>query len=150
MPTPLTYRNILCAIDFSEPSRAALVAAAELARQLDSTLTLLHVYQNPALAYPEADPGSVIRTSVARLAERELGKWKGDVEHLAGRSVTAMAVEGTPWERVVAYAQEHRIDLIVVGTHGRTGLRHVLVGSVAENVVRHAGCPVLVVREAQP
>ena len=150
MPTPLSYRNILCAVDFSAPSRAALNAAVDLARQFDGTLTLLHSYQVPTLGYPEAFPGSPFRISVAQLAEQELAQWKRDAEHALGRSITTAAVEGPAWDRIVKYAHEHRVDLVVVGTHGRTWIKHALIGSVAENVVRHASCPVLVVREGQP
>jgi len=150
MPTPLTYRNILCPVDFSEPSHTALRTASELAAQFDGTLTLLHVFQVPVVAYPESFPGSPFRTSIAQLAEQQLAEWKSEAERLARRSVTTVVLEGTPWHRIVKHAQEHKPDLIVVGTHGRTWLKHALIGSVAENVVRHAPCPVLVVREAQP
>ena len=150
MPTPQSYRNILCPLDFSTPSRAALGAAAEMAMRFDGTLTLVHVYQMPVLAYPESLPGSPFRVSIAQLAEKELAEWKREAERLAGRSVTTVALEGTPWDRIVKYAHEHKTDLIVVGTHGRTWLEHALIGSVAENVVRHATCPVLVVRGARP
>jgi universal stress protein A len=150
MPTPLTYRNILCPVDFSAPSRAAVNAAAELAMQFDGQLTLVHVYQAPMLAYPEAMPGSPFRVSIAQLAEKELAEWKHEAERLARRGVTTVAIEGVPWDRIVSYAREHLTDLIVIGTHGRTWLKHALIGSVAENVVRHASCPVLVVREPQP
>jgi universal stress protein A len=147
---PTTYRHILCPVDFSPPCRAALRAAAELAVKFDSALTLVHVYQIPVLGYPEATPGSPFRTTMAELAGKELAEWKHEAEKLVRRSVTAANVEGVPWDQIVKYAHEHQSDLIVVGTHGRTGLKHVLIGSVAERVVRHAACPVLVVRESQP
>ncbi len=151
MPTTTTtYRNILCPVDFSAPSRAALRAAAELAVQFESRLTLLHVYQVPVLGYPEAGPGSPFRTSMAELAGRDLAEWKQEAERLARRTVATVCLEGVPWDRIAKYTQEHRPDLVVVGTHGHTGLMHVLIGSVAERVVRHAACPVLVVRETQP
>jgi nucleotide-binding universal stress UspA family protein len=149
MPT-LPYRNILCPVDFSDPSRAAVGTAAEMARLLDAHLTLLHVYQVPVLAYPESLPGSPFRVSIAQLAEKQLAEWKREAELLTGRSVTSVAIEGAPWDGIVKYAHEHRSDLIVVGTQGRTWLAHALIGSVAENVVRHASCPVLVVRAARP
>jgi nucleotide-binding universal stress UspA family protein len=127
-----------------------LQAAAELATRFDATLTLIHVYQVPILGYPEAGPGSPFLTSVADLARQELAEWKAEAEKLAKRSVTAVPLEGVPWDQIAKYTREHRLDLVVVGTHGRTGLKHVLIGSVAERVVRHAACPVLVVREPQP
>jgi universal stress protein A len=141
------YRKILCPVDFSEPSRAALATASELAARFDATLTLLHVYQVPVLGYPEVGLGP-IRTSVAALAEQSLGEWGAEAERLAGRSVTAVNLEGVPWDQIVKYAAAHKCDLVVVGTHGWTGLKHVLVGSVAERVVRLAPCPVLVVRQS--
>jgi nucleotide-binding universal stress UspA family protein len=142
-----TYRSILCATDFSAPSRVALTSAAELAVQFDSALTLVHVYQLPVFGTPEAGPGSPFRVAVKDLAAREMGEWKREAEQLARRHVAVVCLEGVAWDLIVRYAHDHAHDLTVVGTHGRTGIQHMLLGSVAERIVRHATCPVLVVRE---
>lgn len=121
-------REILLATDFSEPSRAAARVAVEYARRFGARLHLLHVVS------PTTDPAP--RPTLEHLAE-ELGR---EVP------VVTAVVSGLPVaEEIVRYARTHRIDLIVVGTHGRTGPSRLLLGSVAERVVRTAPCPVLAV-----
>ncbi len=142
----MPYRNILCAVDFSDDSRAAMAAAADLARAADGTLTLLNVHHVPRIGYPQLHPEARFEEPLRALAEQTLGAWRVEAERLAGRSVTTIVDEGVAWDRIVRAAAEHRCDVLVVGNRGRTGLAHALVGSVAERVVRHATCPVLVVR----
>jgi nucleotide-binding universal stress UspA family protein len=132
------FANILHPTDFSEPSQAACEKAVELARQCGAKLTVLHVYANPLMAEGFAyvpDPRPEFEQRLSTVANVEL----------------PIAVEralrvGVPAEQIVEFAREHNCDLVVMGTHGRTGLSHLLVGSVAEHVVRHAPCPVMVVR----
>ncbi len=78
--------------------------------------------------------------------ERKLAQWKAKAEDISGGTVSSQLIEGTAGKEIVRFAREGGLDLIVVGTHGRTGVRHLVLGSVAERVVREAHCPVLVAR----
>jgi universal stress protein A len=151
----MQIRKILCAVDFSEPSRAALHMAADMAQKFDAELTLLHVYQVPAYPLPDGVilPSTVTVTDLFDQVDRALADWRADVERLGAKRVKATSVEGQAWREIVAQASEGDFDLVVVGTHGHTGIKHLLLGSVAERVVRQAPCPVLAVRatpEKQP
>ncbi len=139
--------KVLCAVDFSAPSRAALTMAADLAQRYGASLTVLHVFQLPATLLPEGmllSPAMVSEhfQAVNGLLDEE----KRHAESLGVRTVETALVDGVPWREIVARAKDGGFDLVVVGTHGRTGIRHVLLGSVAERVVRHAHCPVVTVR----
>lgn len=140
------FRKILCAIDFSEASRAALEIAVDLAAQLDASVTLAHIYPIPYGVYGIAEPG--ILKALAESALPLLEEWK-EIAKGRVREVDTVNVSGVVWDRIVGLARDGDYDLIVVGTHGRTGIQHVLLGSVAERVVRHAPCPVLVARQAK-
>jgi universal stress protein A len=141
------FKKILCAVDFSDPSREALRAAAELARTSQATLILIHVWQAPLWM---TDYGIQLPSDAlleARGAEEsKLASWKAEAHELGAGDVTTRLVRGVPWDEIVSAARDDQaIDLIVVGTHGRTGVRRALIGSVAERVVRHAPCTVMVV-----
>jgi nucleotide-binding universal stress UspA family protein len=143
----LEWRRICCPIDFSDASHHALRGAAELARRFGSELTLLFVYELPSTA-PESltlSPQDVLQ-AVLREYDRRLGEWKARAEHLCGCPVMTHLEVGTPAKEILRFVRDGRFDLVVMGTHGRTGLRHVVFGSVAEKVVRHAACPVLTLR----
>lgn len=140
----LVEPRILVPLDFSEPSEAALHYAVALARELHGHLVLLHAieplpypFDLPYLAQETAPPVQPARKHLAAIA---------------ARSVPAELLEETSVEVGVAYqvicdaAREMECDLIVLATHGYGGLKHVLLGSTAERVVRHAHCPVLTVR----
>jgi nucleotide-binding universal stress UspA family protein len=124
------FERVLCAVDFSPASRAAL----HLAARVGDSVTLLHVTPLPTVA-PLLDP------RLEGYVDAELATWQREI-NADERDLVA----GHAWEKIVERAREGRFDLIVLGTHGRTGLAHMLVGSVAERVIRHATCPVLVVR----
>lgn len=141
--------HIVVATDFSELSQRALAAAKRLAQRFSSRISLVHVYSlmPPAAAYPAALwPAAELDQQVAEDARRsleELAKRKlADIERVDIEAIhhpnAAIAIAD--------YAEAHRADLVVVGTHGRTGLAHFLIGSVAEAVVRHAPCPVMAFR----
>jgi universal stress protein A len=138
-------RSILAPLDFSEHSREALRFACTLARRLGASLTLLHVYQPPAhstlddLAFLPPQIGEGVR----RTLEAALQVEKQGLEAEGVELRTALVV-GAPFPEIIRLAAG--FDLIVMGTKGRTGLRHALLGSVAERVVRYAPCPVLTVR----
>jgi nucleotide-binding universal stress UspA family protein len=146
----LTWDRILCAVDFTEPSRFAMEAAADLACRYGSQLTLVHVHETPAAAKPEVllAPPELFETSV-REREQKLEQWSTEAERLAARPINTLLLNGPAALEIVRAAQDDRSDLVVIATRGRTGLRRVVLGSVAEHVVRTAPCPVLVVRSAR-
>ena len=150
-----TFKRILVPIDFSPCSRLALERAAILANSLNATIDLLHVWQPPPVVAPEAmigtssdNPGLVqIAKQQAETAMTEFVKRARDT----GAQIEAARVEpGDPARTIVAEADRGNYDLIAMGTHGRTGLAHLLLGSVAEKVVRRATQPVMTVRELRP
>lgn len=141
------WKRICCPIDFSDASRAAMEVAADLAARFGATLTLLHAYPVPGFTFPD---GSVVASArmlqeLADQAAKHLGDWRREAEGLGAAAVDAATAVGEPAAEIVAWAKEHAVDLLVLGTHGRTGLEHALMGSVAERVVRRARCPVLTV-----
>lgn len=143
------WKKICCPVDFSEGSEAALELAADLARRFGAQLTVLHVYQPPHTAIPVEGAVYVPQDFFESMAEKvtqELADWKRRAEKRSEGSVTATMLSGLPFAEIKRYAKEGRFDLIVMGTEGRTGLRHLFLGSVAERVVRLADCPVLTVR----
>ncbi|HQL79235.1 MAG TPA: universal stress protein, partial [Verrucomicrobiota bacterium] len=103
-----------------------------------TTVTVEVGYLPPELAISQQETKDAVRQELQKLCERAVGT--------EGRFQVQVR-EGVPWEEVTAAARESNVDLIILATHGRTGLKHVLLGSVTERVVRHAPCPVLVVRE---
>ncbi len=144
---PFPWKKVLCPIDFSDPSKAAMKVAVELVRHLDAELTLFHSYQLPGYTLPE---GSVVASpkmlqDLADQAEAHLGEWRRQAEQMGAKRVGTEKGIGEPAIEIVELAKEGGFDLVVVGTHGRTGFRHALLGSVAERVVRRACCPVLTV-----
>jgi nucleotide-binding universal stress UspA family protein len=145
----IAIRNILVPTDFSEPSTAALRYAVALAEAFESTLHVLHVIENPYMAMGPAElyvaPPVNFIGELEKEAERRLAEAVTPDER-ARFHVREMTRHGRPHEEIDGYAKENAIDLIVMGTHGRTALAHLLIGSVAEKVVRTAPCPVLTVR----
>ncbi len=145
----MKIQRILCPIDFSEPSRAALREGTALARQFGAVLELLHVYQIPGYTLPDGVifPGPEAMNQLFERIDQSLLEWRREAERLGVKLVETRTVQGVPWQEIVDSAEKGRCDLIVIGTHGHTGIKHFLLGSVAERVVRHANCPVLTVRE---
>ena len=145
------FSRILVPTDFSPPSDAALEYARILAGKFGSTLRILHVIDDPTdssdfVADGFAPSTEAIQTGLLDQARKRLDH----VMNLVDRSrynARADAVLGTPAEAIVNFANATGTSLIVMGTHGRTGLAHLLMGSVAEQVVRTAPCPVLTVRQ---
>jgi nucleotide-binding universal stress UspA family protein len=146
-----TYTRILCPIDFSTFSKAALDEATSLGKDMSAELCLLHAFQNPSYVLPLSGYVGPAGEVVGRIRE-QLGH---ELEALAagprgrGLNVQTLVLEGAPYSCIVDYAKEWHADLIVMGTHGRTGLSHMLTGSVAERVVRLAPCSVLVTRSKE-
>ncbi len=144
----MRVRKILAPVDFSDVSKEALEAATGLAKQLGARMVVLHavepVYFAGTMFGPEINvpqlveeqrraAASAIDDIVARLKKKEIG-------------AVGMVETGVPHDVILRVADEKKCDLIVVGTHGRSGVTHFLLGSVAEKVVRAAKCPVMTLR----
>jgi nucleotide-binding universal stress UspA family protein len=148
-----TFNKILCATDFSEDSAFALGYAEEIARRFSAEMLVLHVDQPlpPVMVSPDLGPmmdvGAMSRIAEEQrlLAQRELDKIVTRLRD-SGLRARSMLKVGSPFLEIIHTAKAENVDLVVMGTHGRTGLAHVLMGSVAERVVQKAHCPVLAVR----
>ncbi len=151
----LKLDRVVLATDFSRHSERAFEYASVIAEQFDSELHLLHVIHTPETSVPEFGMGLAFpaylenlpkqieeaeKRAIAKLAELTPQKWAGH------RPVVLATRNGPPFLEIIRYAREHKADLLVMGTHGRSALPHVLLGSVAEKVVRKASCAVLTVR----
>jgi nucleotide-binding universal stress UspA family protein len=142
-------RRVLVPVDFSDCSARALAYATGVARQFDASLELLHVTELPFLDPTMAEVDThALEEGARQSAQAQLDKVLADLK-AGGTAATGRLVSGAPWHEITEQARREATDLIVVGTHGYTGLKHVLLGSTAERVVRHAPCPVLVVRAAE-
>lgn len=141
-----TWTKICCPIDFSETSRTAMEEAAELARLYQGEMALLHVFEPPAATADLMVTPPEMLDQTAKELERKLDLWKAEAERRGAKVARALVVTGAAATEVVRFAREGGYDLVVMGTHGRRGLRHLVLGSVAERVVREAPCAVLVVR----
>jgi universal stress protein A len=149
----MDVRSILLPTDFSECARRAVPVAAEFARLLGASVVCLHVVEPvvPPVSWtpageplPVADFGGQLEEAAAR----GLPAFTGG-EELAGLEVEEVIAHGEPAAEIVRVAEERGVGLIVISSHGRTGLGRILFGSTAESVVRHARCPVLVVKPPQ-
>lgn len=142
------WNHICCAVDFSDHSRAALERALELAARLGADLTLLHVCTP---LFPGADVYAVGEQSDALAdgpVQARLDEWRREAEHALGRTVRLELLTGNPAREIARFGRRG-VDMLVVGTRGPTGLGRLLLGSVAERVVRDATCPVLVVHRPE-
>src|SRR5205085_502368 len=145
------FSRILVPTDFSPPSDAALEYARILAAKFGSSLQILHVIDDPTAASDFVPDGFApstddIRTALLAHARKQLDRLMNFVDR-SRYHAHAEALMGLPAATIVDYADAIGASLIVMGTHGRTGLAHLLMGSVAEQVVRTAPCPVLTVRQ---
>ncbi len=140
----MTLENILVPVDFSDTSDEALAYARDLARSFDAALHLFHVVRDLSDAWSVelagaalgGFPDTFLRAAQERLDALDAGGLRHD-------TITRV---GQPHHEIIEYASTHNIDLIVMGTHGYGPVEHMLLGSVAEKVVRSAPCPVLTVR----
>lgn len=142
------FQRILVPTDFSRHSAEAIDAAAELSRRYEAPVTLAYVFEPVTYALPE---GHVVQSPVQleemRSAfEARLAQAQTEATAAGALGVDSKLLTGPVAEEIADYAERGKFDLIVMGTHGRTGLRHLVLGSVAEKVVRIAPCAVLTVR----
>lgn len=139
-------QHLLVPVDFSTYAETALTYAMTLASKLGARLTLMHVIHLAPLGVAEGGAVLPYLEAVEAQAQAGMADYRERVQ-AAGLKVDVVIVHGVPFQSIIDTAIEHKVDLIVMGTHGRTGLRHVLLGSVAEKVVRLAPCPVLIARQ---
>lgn len=144
-------KRILVPTDFSPPADAALAYAKTLAEALGASLHVLYVLDDPLPGFKMPDHVCSI-PAIKQQLEREAAEKLAVVftpEERAKFRAETTAEWGNPYAKVLAFAKDHNIDLIVMGTHGRGAIQHVLLGNVAERVVRHATCPVLTIRPVE-
>jgi universal stress protein A len=149
----ILLKKILVATDFSEPSDAALAYGRELARTFNASLTVLHVVENIAARGYGGDGFVFFDTDAQRQIEARARAQLEAIVFAEDREVlgaqTVILTSNSPALTIVELAHEANVDLIVMGTHGRGAVAHLLMGSVAERVVRTAPCPVLTVRHPE-
>jgi nucleotide-binding universal stress UspA family protein len=144
----LAFQTIVVATDFSGPSKLALEYARVLAKRFDASLRVLHIVELPVVLgseVPLPDLGALAERAVIE-AQEELSRVLAGVD---AREVIGQVLVGDPATQIVQYLGDHDADLLVMGTHGRGGLAHFLIGSVAERVVRTAPCPVFTIKETE-
>ncbi|MEJ2760771.1 MAG: universal stress protein [Gammaproteobacteria bacterium] len=142
-----TYKRLLVPVDFSDASVAAFTAARDLCAALEGEMKVVHIHQlqvpyvgDGGFYVPEMDEDEVLKERENELADFVKKHGENDVE--ISREVRL----GDPETEINEMAGEYQADLIIMGTHGRTGLSHLLMGSVTESVLRHANVPILAVR----
>jgi nucleotide-binding universal stress UspA family protein len=150
----ISLHRILMATDFSDYSKEALAYAVYMARGFGADLYLLHVFEPPFFSHTGVSPGirPEVHEWIKEVKEQEtrrLDVWVDEIRHQIAKAHPILK-EGVPYLEILKTAGEIPADLIVLGTHGRTGLAHALMGSVAERVVRKSACPVFTVRPKEP
>jgi nucleotide-binding universal stress UspA family protein len=149
----IAIKNVLVATDFSPPAQTALNYGRELARRFGATLHVIHVIDDMSVrilgATGAAYDTSALQRDVTEAARKRLEALLTADDHRELHAVAVDSVSVAPAREIVEYAANARIDLIVVGTQGHTGLAHMVLGSVAERVVRTAHCPVLTVHRPE-
>lgn len=151
----MTPSKILCAVDFSPGSHQAMRAAIRIANEADAELVLVHIWNIPELPFTRQYVFSPeVMQELQEGSQGALATAVSEATALGARRLTSRLLNGMPRQEIVKLVEhDPAFDLVVVGTHGRTGLARVLLGSIAEGIVRHAPCSVLVVRpdsEAKP
>jgi nucleotide-binding universal stress UspA family protein len=145
--TTMDLKRILVPTDFGDGAAKALDVAVSLAKKYGASITLLHVYEIPVYPYPGALVDFDFVTPIREAAQKELTA-AFDALKLRGVEGRAELLFGVPWSAILDVAEHRKADLIVMGTHGRKGVMHALLGSVAEKVVRLSPVPVLTVRDS--
>ena len=142
------YRRLLCPVDFSDISKNAFQIAIDLAVLFKADLHVMHVFQMPASAIPEGiydipdDMEDKVKSHLSKKLDEFIKNYPTQEIN-----ITTGLYAGFPHDEIIKSADETNADMIVMGTHGRTGFSHVLLGSVAERVIRTSDIPVLTVRK---
>ncbi len=144
-----TIEHILVATDFSKPSKRAIQVATEVAMTFKASLTMVHVFEYPRAAYTDSAlySGGLVEP-VLEEAQFKLSELLGSTRQQVPEA-SAQIRQGIAYEEILAVARESGADLIVMGTHGRTGFARAVLGSLAEKVVRLSPVPVLTVRQSE-
>ncbi len=145
-------KRIMAPTDFSDMSKEALSLAAEMAQMHKASLHIVHVFEEPA--FPSFYGAGALLLygkvpDIRKQAIEALDELAAPLRAKSGLDITTELLDGHAADSIKAYAEAEHIDLIIIPTHGLTGLRHILLGSVAERVVREAKCPVFVYK-SQP
>ncbi|HOJ43210.1 MAG TPA: universal stress protein [Syntrophorhabdaceae bacterium] len=141
------FKKILCPVDFSEYTESIVAYAVEIAKRFDSELHLLHVIPNLSYFTPYESfmtPENII--ALERNIEKEIEKDFDKIAKKINIPFKKVIKSGIAFVEIIDYIKEESISLVVMGTHGRSGIEHILIGSVAEKVVRKSPCPVLTIR----
>ena len=143
--------RILVPTDFSDSAKEAIRAAMDLAQRYEASIKLIHVFQPIAMALPEGVMvyGPTLYGDVTAKLGQHLEEIKAAIEKQGFSRIEHSLVHGIPHVEIARIVREEDFHLVIMGSHGRSGLAHALLGSVAEKVVRKAPCPVLVVKTAQ-
>jgi universal stress protein A len=144
----VVLKNILVATDFSEPSTVAMAYGRDFARSYGATLHVLHVVEDVTMRYSPEIGFAVpdLQKDLEKASRRDLDALVSDDDRRTLKVNPAIETHVNASTGITEYAKAHAIDLIIVGTHGRGAVKQLLMGSVAERVVRTAPCPVLAVR----
>jgi nucleotide-binding universal stress UspA family protein len=149
----IAIKNVLVATDFSAPSDTALNYARAMARSFGATLHVLHVFEPLWITSADVVGGGVaLATMIQGLedtARKQLEETVTEEDRRELHATATMVTSESPAREIANYASEHKVDLLVIGTHGRSGISRMLIGSVAEKVVRLAPCPVLTVHHPE-
>jgi universal stress protein A len=146
----IAIRKILVPVDFSETSDVAVTYGRHLAQTFDAQLILLHIVDDLAARIATTTPGYIDLSKLQGEMEQSARSRLGELGDDPARTRAALVTANPPAPAIVDYATDAKVDLIVMGTHGRSGVAHLFLGSVAERVVRSAPCPVLTVRQPEP
>jgi nucleotide-binding universal stress UspA family protein len=145
-----SFKHILVPTDFGDASDRALELGIDFAERYQAALTVVHVHDVPAYAYGDGGLSPVdflgpLLAAAQQALDDEVAKVRKKLPRAKG-----VLLQGDPWRHILSTAQDMGADLIVMGTHGRRGLSHAILGSVAERVVRFSPVPVLTIRAARP
>jgi len=147
----LEIKNILCPVDFSDSSQPAIKYAVAIARKFNAKIYIMYVADIDDLSY---DDETLIEGDHlgSEKAKEEKAKLINTIpENIRNQvEIETIILAGVPFDEIVNFAAESKVDIIIMGTHGRTGLKHVLMGSISEKVVGKSTCPVLLIKHDYP